>query len=139
MKIYVITAGEYSDYSIYGVAINMADAEKIAERVSSYVQEPANIEEYDTDSWQDIIRTGGFYEVIKRGNGSLDVYDVHWQIDRNYENRNKVTRLSRTPGLRVMVIARGEEHAKKIAADLFAEYEYREAMQEPKDQREQRQ
>lgn len=137
MTIYVITAGEYSDYSIYGVAVDKTIAQQIADRVNKFwsdESEIANIEEYDTDSWMEIIATGNMYEVFKRvgAGGRLDVYEAKYDIESSYKDRNKVKKLYRNREIMVTVVARNEEHAKKIAADLFAEYEYREAMKEPK-------
>lgn len=134
MKVYVITAGEYSDYEIYGVAVDKTIAQQIANRVSKFYEEEANIEEYDTDSWMEIIATGNMYEVIKRvrAGGRLDVYETKYAIDSSYKDRNKVKKLYRNRDIMVTVVARNEEHARKIAADLFAEYEYRQAMKEPK-------
>lgn len=137
MKVYVITAGEYSDYEIYGVAVDKTIAQQIADRVNKFwsgESEIANIEEYDTDSWMEIIATGNMYEVFKRvrAGGRLDVYKTKYDIDSSYKDRNKVKKIYRSLDIMVTVVARDEEHAKKIAADLFAEYEYRQAMKEPK-------
>lgn len=137
MKVYVITAGEYSDYEIYGVAVDKTIAQQIADRVNKFwsdESEIANIEEYDTDSWMEIIATGNMYEVYKRvgAGGRLDVYESKYDINSSYKDRNKVKKLYRNREIMVTVVARDEEHAKKIAADLFAEYEYRQAMKEPK-------
>lgn len=137
MKVYVITAGEYSDYSIYGVAVDKAIAQQIADRVNKFwsgESEIANIEEYDTDSWMEIIATGNMYEVYKRMNagGMLDVYESKYDIESSYKDRNKVKKVYGGREIMVTVVARDTEHAKKIAADLFAEYEYRQAMKEPK-------
>lgn len=138
MKVYVITAGEYSDYQIYGVAVDKTIAQQIADRVNKFWQdegEIANIEEYDTDSWTEIVATGDMYDVYKcmKNGGRLDVYKTKNAIDSRYKNRNKVKKVYRNHrDIMVTVVARDEEHAKKIAADLFAEYEYRQAMKEPK-------
>lgn len=125
MKVYVITAGVYSDYTIYGVAIDPVMAENIRKYVDKEYEEAA-IEEFDTETWPDILKTGNIYHVVKYPKGAMNAFKISWDIEGGYAKRNKVRKLSgRLTGLEVTVIARDKEHAIKIAADLFAEYEYR--------------
>jgi len=52
MKVYVITSGDYSDYSIYGVASTKSKAEAIiaaAKGADEYWAQDARIEEYPVD------------------------------------------------------------------------------------------
>lgn len=125
MKVYVITAGVYSDYTIYGVAIDPVMAENIRKYVDKEYEEAA-IEEFDTESWPDILKTGNIYDVEKYPNGRMAVFKRSWDIETGYARRNKVVKASgMMRALKVTVIANDKEHAIKIAADLFAEYEYR--------------
>lgn len=55
MKVYVITAGEYSDYCIQAVTLNRGKAELICainNRNIRYSEDQSKIEEYDTDEIQ---------------------------------------------------------------------------------------
>ena len=55
MKVYVITAGEYSDYCIQAVTLNREKAELICainNRNIRYSEDRSKIEEYDTDEIQ---------------------------------------------------------------------------------------
>lgn len=55
MKVYVITAGEYSDYCIQAVTLNREKAELICainNRNIRYSEDQSKIEEYDTDEIQ---------------------------------------------------------------------------------------
>ena len=120
MKIYVVTQGIYSDYHICGVATDYETAEKIRKHTSGRYDE-SRIEEYDTDTWSDIVRIGGLYHVNKYGE-HLQACRENYDVEALYNNRNVV--MDYGYGSKgVNVIARDEDHAKKIAADLFAKYE----------------
>lgn len=130
MKIYVITKGEYSSYTIMAVAIKKDIAERIRKRVSDSWDE-AIIEEYETDAWEDILSKGGLFNVFENENGVIKTYEENSSWTAGYwERRKKVSRDKRTGRLETYVVALDEEHALKIAEDLFAEFKYREAMGE---------
>lgn len=120
MKVYVITNGIYSDYHICGVATDYETAEKIRKHTSGRYDE-SRIEEYETDTWSDIVRIGGLYHVNKYG-AHLQACRENYDVEALYNNRNVVMDYG-NGGKGVNVIARDEDHAKKIAADLFAKYE----------------
>ena len=120
MKIYVITNGIYSDYHICGVATDYETAEKIRKHTSGRYDE-SRIEEYETDTWSDIVRIGGIYHVNKYG-AHLQASREDYDVDAAYNKRNVV--IDYGNGAKgVNVIARDEDHAKKIASDLFAKYD----------------
>lgn len=132
MKIYVITQGEYSSYQIMAVAIKKEIAERIRKRVSDSWDE-ARIEEYETDAWEDILCKGGLFHVFENENGVIKTYEENSCWTAGYwKRRKKVSRDKRTGKLETFVVALDEEHALKIAEDLFAEFKYREAMGEIK-------
>ena len=134
MKIYVITKGEYSSYQIMGVAIKKEIAERIRKRVSDSWDE-AIIEEYETDAWEDILSKGGLFHVFENENGLIKMYEENSSWTAEYwEKRKKVSRDKRTGRLETYVVALDKEHALKIAEDLFAEFKYREAMGERKEE-----
>lgn len=127
MKVYVITNGEYSDYHICGVATDLETAEKIQKYTSTEYDE-SQIEEYDTDIWTDILKNGNIYYVSST-NGVIDYVRKNREpeFDSSYLRRNKVENyvhpFSNKNIRTVYVIAKDEDHAMKIASDLFAKYE----------------
>ena len=123
MKIYVVTDGDYSDYHICGVAVTKEMAEKITEhimRIDSY--SCPNIEEYDTNTWIETLNNGNMFHVVLLEDGRMNLYDETYDMEYGYENRNKVFDFDKRGALNVWVFAKDEDHAKKIASDLFAKY-----------------
>ena len=137
MKVYVITKGSYSDYHIVGVTTGKDVAERIVKRFSNEF-EYAHIEEYYTDTWDDILKNGSLYNVSERESGEVFVCEVNdYDVSENWSERNKVVvhtyknmKGKKTYLLRAYVVATGEEHAKKIACDLFAQWRYKKAVEE---------
>ena len=130
MKVYVITKGSYSDYSIRGVAIDKELAEKIRKQVSDRFEE-ANIEVYDTDKYMPLAEGKKPYSVgIDEKNGScIALYEREYDIE---ECNGKVIR--KTYGsdawYGIDLWAKDKEHALKIARDKIAEYKYRKEIDE---------
>ncbi len=124
MIVYVITKGEYSDYSIYGVAIDKKRAERIRDFISDK-WERAEIEEYDTENWQPLEEGKKAYNVIISDSGSVKCY----LTDAFFDDKEHCDRWSDN-AYHLRVWAKSEEHAKKIAQDRVAELKYREAMGE---------
>lgn len=121
MKIYVVTDGDYSDYHICGVCTSRKTANELKDYVNRNEYSDARIEIYETDVWEDILNVGGFYEVVRRDDGSLYVNREEYDIEECYKTRNHVKR-SKWRNIYTYVVARDEDHAKKIASDLFAKY-----------------
>lgn len=117
MKIYVVTQGEYSDYGIVGVAIDRKQAEYISMVRSTY-SEPCDIEEYDTE---DIKVDKDFAPnwLVEFDNDEIKrVYHPFtgrkpFKVKEYNENLKQYG---------VIVKAKDEEHAKKIAIDTLAQY-----------------
>lgn len=128
MKVYVITAGEYSDYQIVGVATTKDMADIIVGKHNLYNKyDEAQIEEYDTDVYEPL-RTNDQWEVWKR----LDKQTNQWKVkcesksylsdevnkvNVNYDGHGKIH------SYYVVVYAVNEESAIKIASEKFAEYQ----------------
>lgn len=121
MKIYVVTDGDYSDYHICGVCTSHKTANKLKDYVNRNEFSGARIETYETDAWEDILNVGGFYEVVRRDDGSLYAHREEYDIEECYKTRNHVKR-SKWRTIYTFVVAKDEDHAKKIASDLFAKY-----------------
>lgn len=126
-KVYVITKGEYSDYSIYGVALDMEHAE-VLKRYFSDKWDDAEIEEYDTDVFEPLSNGLSAYRVIFYEKGETSVFKETYGFRKDFKP-NKFERVW-MGGYRVYVWAVDEDHALKIASDKFAEYKYRKAMKE---------
>lgn len=116
MKVYVITEGCYSNYHICGVALNEEKAEKIAKLCHG------EVEEYDTQGWSQFLQGGTAYNVWVFGDGTTTVR-LRSYFDENTKKEIKQVRDYNSHYV-VSVIARDENHAKKIGTDLVAQYRY---------------
>lgn len=125
MKVYVITKGAYSDYSIYGVTVNPYHAEEMRKYFSDEYEE-ARIEEYDTDDYKPIHEGKTQYCVYFTNDGKAHCYKPYCV----YEKANNRIIKERNGVYRIYLWAVDEDHALKIAADKLAEYKYRKAMKE---------
>lgn len=117
MKVYVITKGEYSDYHICGVALDETRAEMLAKRFSNEWSN-AEVEEYDTEDYKEIIRYSNTYYCVYDIEtksfvriDSSDFIDVSCQV---YEMMNG--------NLGVYVYADNETQALKFANDKISKY-----------------
>lgn len=125
MKVYVITKGSYSDYSIYGVALDKKHAEALRKYISNDYEE-AEIGEYDTDTFEPLNVGKKPYSIYYRKDGSrylkLMTYDLY--------AFNPKVRKDRGGGYSMCVWAIDEDHALKIADDKLAEYKYKKMVEE---------
>lgn len=117
MKVYVITAGVYSDYHICAVTTHPESAENLRLRYSDD-RYTANIEIYETEI--DLIRPDTCWFVSVNSMGKLtSMYELPSiyckQINKVHEADGKYE---------VFVQTKDESHAKKIAFDLIATYKY---------------
>lgn len=120
MKVYIITKGSYSDYHICGISLDKDKAEIIRRRFS-VEYERAEIEEYDTDSVEEILRYEHTYKCdYYHDNSSISVRlsNPDYIDDDDY----RVKHNSFLNCLRVYVNANTEEEALKFASDKFAKY-----------------
>ena len=116
---YAITDGDYSDYHIIAITDNKERAENIKKLYSSKYSEPMIEEFFDGESKDEVL-----YDVWYETNGSyklfLQNFDMNELSNINIvkENvlRNDWWKYS------VLVMAKDENHAIKIAQDLWAEY-----------------
>lgn len=121
MKIYVITKGSYSDYHICAVTTDKEKAERLVLFYTDRWDE-AKIEEFEEDEIPDdympiyfVQYKNGKWCVNKRGIGSPDYEYEHAFFDRDY--------IRGTYDFNCFycdVMADDEEHAIKIARDLYA-------------------
>lgn len=129
MKIYVIVAGEYSDYHIITATDDEEKAKSLVELInkshSYYGYDDASIEEYDTDDVDISLsnKDRKYFKVcsskyhdwkISCGEVNLDDYLV-------YRKCNGFFTLSGIPhSWEFYCAAKDEDHAKKIATDWIA-------------------
>ncbi len=128
MKVYVITAGEYSDYSIVGVATTKEMAEVIVSKFNlcnGFYE--AQIEEYDTDVYEPL-RTNDQWYVWKTLNKRTNQWEIECKMTSQlYNEVNKVSVYNdyydKPYQYCIVVYAVNEESAIKIASEKFAEYQ----------------
>lgn len=117
MKVYVITKGEYSDYHICAVA---TDYEKacILQKKFSAKYGPAEIEEFDTEDFNDIYAKKILYIVRFDSNGTVtNVYEK--DIDY-FDPKDNPVQVCWGKEVTVNVFAFNKESAVKIAAEKRA-------------------
>ena len=122
MKVYVITKGSYSGYHICGVSLDKEEAKKIEELVTPD-WEDGMVEEYDTESFSPFLQGGKLYRVRLIENDEIEVNE-----DADYEYSigilNKVKPMFHDGWYYVYVLAKDEDHARQIGADIMFQYKY---------------
>lgn len=125
MKVYVITRGEYSDYHICGVTLEKEKAKQVAEMMHKnsdmYVYREIYIEEYETDMFDAFLRGGKAWHVWYKHSGELHA-KLYSDSYVDYVDYNEVTENHYSKRYEVYVVAKDEEHAKKIGKDLIMQY-----------------
>ena len=117
MKIYVITKGHYSDYHIYAVAIDYEKACILQKRFSTKCA-PAEIEEFDTEDFNDIFVKKNLYDVWFGSNGK--VREVFEEDMVYFAPKDNPVRMLKSGMVAVYVFAFDKESAIKIAAEKRA-------------------
>ena len=120
MKVYVITAGHYSDYHICGVATDPESAENLRLLSSDTWSGEARIETFDTQEVPERPKT--YFDILASDEFGLTKCWEKPMIDGEEYHINHVT--CGRFGYAVNVIAPDKEHAAKIASDLIAQYKY---------------
>lgn len=117
MKVYVITKGEYSEYHICAVATDYEKACILQKRFSTKYN-PAEIEEFDTEDFNDIFTEKNLYDVWFGSNGNMvQVFEE----DMDYFSvQNNPVRVLKSGMIAVYVFAFNKESAVKIAAEKRA-------------------
>ena len=130
MKIYVVTEGTYSNYHIVFCTLDKERADTFVKRYNKREYDCYRVEEYDADVIKLFDDGRELYQVWKRDNDSVRVYDE----EPCYQDQfviNKVNRYNvknpKSIQYSVYVMAEDEEHAKKIGEDLIYEYMARKA------------
>lgn len=124
MKVYVITRGIYSDYTIMGVTLDQTKAKKM-EKVFSDSMYDAVIEEYETDDF-DWIEKPMWYVCFYRDREPSVFRDVYMFCMKNPRVK-EVHYPSSTQEYTVYIQADDEKHALKVAEDELAIYKAQKA------------
>lgn len=130
MKVYVVTEGCYSSYHIVFVTMDKARADTFVKRYNKTEYDDYRVEEYDTDDIK--LFDGGrkLYQVWKRDDDAVRVYEEEPCYQDSFV-MNKVKRYTvknpKSIQYSVYVMAEDDLHAEKIGADLIAEYMARKA------------
>lgn len=117
MKVYVITKGHYSAYHICSVAIDYEKACILQKRFSTKY-DPAEIEEFDTEDFNDILAKKILYSVWFGSNGN--VRDVFEEDVDYFDPKDNPVRVLKSGMVAVYVFAFDKESAIKIAAEKRA-------------------
>lgn len=119
--IYIVTAGEYSDYYIVEVFSDFGEAKKFAElRSEGKYNSEHRVETYTIDrvKYEEPKKYIEYFEVVFTIDGKVK------DISKEYDNFYTPAPISTTKYVAIKVIADDEEHALKIARDKFAKYKY---------------
>lgn len=129
-KVYIITAGSYSDYHIVAVFLEKAKAEQFQDMHNSracYSSQECRIEEYSIGA--DMSLAGKrLYCAYVNSIGSIYAYD---NCEAALNRADEIGIVKEEQGRLECFIAvpmnadEPEEYAQKVAADLFAEYKAR--------------
>lgn len=119
---YAVTAGDYSDYHIIAITDSKERADNIVKIYNNNGWNcNAQVEEFfDSESKDEV-----FYDVRYETNGSYDVSPQEFDKNYKFDNINIIEENvihSDWWKYRVFVMAKDENHAIKIAQDLWAEY-----------------
>ena len=134
MIVYVITAGDYSDYHIVGVTTDKKFAEDFCKRRNNpdeWIE--YRVETYDTDDIMCLTDNMHFWMVRANNKGERWALECDDSISYAVGERNKVQRSKyRNDEIQwyVYVVAEGKEHAMKIGIDLIMQSRYRKEIEE---------
>lgn len=135
MKIYVITAGEYSDYHICAVTDDPVSAENLRAFYTTGTYSQATIETYETKALPERPKTCwscsyGIREGVDRNCGVMRCTEVRYISKEDAVEwevwETKINNVEYSFGtFHVYVFAKDEEQAKKIAAEQIYQYKYK--------------
>lgn len=128
MRVYVITQGNYSDYHICGVTLDINAAENMVKHLTTddgWYSE-AKIEKYDTDIWDS---NNAVWRYYMRSDGTDNAEIDFYAEASTFKCLNKVKKLKYHHSCEyrydVYLRAPDKDHALKIGRDLVAEYKAR--------------
>ena len=118
---YVVTAGDYSDYHVVTVTDSKEKAERIKDlcnREKYGYNSYARIEEYE-----ETISNNKFCYCVSFTDGREPFASIYFNASTEIENKRDINVVDEYGGYYdVLVMAKDENHAIKIASDLVAQY-----------------
>lgn len=130
MKVYVITAGEYSDYHIVTVTTDKEKADnfvKVHNDSKCFYYDDAYVEEYDTDDFDiDVTdRNAKYFKVIANWDYEKDCNDIEcdeidsleYLADKNSLQHYTLSLMGNVTRWKFYCTAKDEDHAIKKATD----------------------
>lgn len=119
MKVYMVSTGSYSDWTVRGLFSTL----EIAQKCAAMLGDDSGVEEWEIDALTDRVRRGvSVWIVWSKTGGGVDVERAH---DVGVECTESVGVVDWFPDngdrMRVYVEATDVAHAIKIAADKFRE------------------
>ena len=127
MEIYVITAGEYSDYHVCAATTDKGKAEKL-KTFFSRGWDDAQIETYQDGAFDDLTERGyTLYEVLMNETGVVQRINVNKDSTFGIGCVYDWSKDSAEFAYRVSCFAKDPNHAEKIAHDKLAQYKAEQA------------
>lgn len=126
MKIYVLTAGDYSDYRIVAVSESEKKAELLRVKLEPFVHDIIDIEEYETNKYDDGIKKRPAYAIFFDKSGAavgvnqMDIWEAMDMIGSSHLDACSVD--AKRKVIRVIQIADNKEQAIKAAAEKRARF-----------------
>lgn len=120
LRIYIVTAGSYSDYHILAVFSTLGGAQAFIDACPKprYYGDDYDIEEYGLDEGSTLLEQG--YQTWRiRFDSDLTIQDVEW--DKFEAELEDPVALPYERGVQIWVHAKDEAHARKIAGEKVPE------------------
>ena len=124
-KIYIISSGSYSDYSVWGVCSTKELAEKTIDVLNKMkYSDEYEIEEYELDIINKIPPGYEPWEVHMDKDGNVKKYLCHVELNENqgFNRPRFYMPIDRNEMMEMVVIARNLEHAVKIVNEKRAQF-----------------
>lgn len=117
MKVYLVSTGDYSDWTVRGLFSTL----DLAEKCNAMLNDANGVEEWEVDALADRVQRGvSVWVVWSKDGGVADVSNAYSFGVGGEEVIGVVEWFQR--GMRVYVEAVDKAHAIKIAADKFREF-----------------
>lgn len=124
-KAYVIVSGEYSDYTVNAVFLDKEEAERAAEianRKGGAWYDDHRVLEFDIGVPCDLEKFDLYSAYLDKDGHVTHASKHSWLFSDELNQVHVLTGPYRKNDYRIEVYATDEEHAKKIAADIFAKW-----------------
>lgn len=123
MKVYLVSTGSYSDWSVRG----LFSTREIAEKCKAMLEDANDVEEWELDALADRVARGVKVWMVWSKDGG--VVDVAYAYDNGIDTLVKPEHTGKVvwfpdhgDKMRIYVEATDEAHATKIASDKFREH-----------------